>query len=349
IVVRSFLRAATAAALLATPIAPGLRAQQQGRAPDPRPGKGVVVGVVVDSMGRAVPGVTVYIDSRRRQVQTGDDGTFRFDGIRADTVTVATRKPGFFPEAKRVRMGPDGASAIFPLVPRVTSLPAAITEGTASGLGGIVSDSALRPLAGAQVQLVGSGAAVATTDSSGAFFVNVGPGHYLVRVADQGHVSQLVGVTIPDRGGRRLAVQLRDGYDASHARDAARMQQLQTRLMRRSPVWSKLFTSEDIAAMNASDVAALARIGANGRMDDDCLVPVDGRGVVPLWDLDPGDIEFMEVYARMPNDGMQSINPRGPTSISGARGIRTQDRAPRPSIGGASQPCSANVFIWTRK
>lgn len=340
-----------AAIVVAMPLVPA-GAQQQGRAPAANPGAGIVVGVVVDTMGRAIEGVTVFIDSRKRDMTTSADGTFRFDRIGSDSVTVATRRLGYFPQARRVALGKDGGSVIVVLVPRISSLPPSITSATVSGLGGIVSDTALHALQGAEVQAVGTGLGPGVTDSSGAFFIEAKPGHYMVRVTEAGHVGQLISVTVPEKGGRRLAIRLTPGRDPSRGRQSAAMNNLNDRLMRRSPTWSKVFTREDIAALNVSDVAALARIGASGsRVDPDCMATLDGnRGRIPLWDLDPDDVEFMEVYVRVPNDGGLTINPRGVTSLGGSGGaIRTQQRVVRPGIGAPSQPCPANIFVWTGK
>jgi hypothetical protein len=335
------------ASLVAVP----LTVRAQGNPVLPRAGAGTIAGLVVDTLGRPIEGASVFLQERRREVRTGADGVFRFQGLmETDTLTVAARRIGYFPLSARVPIGPEGRQVIFQLNPRLTSLPAAVTEIELAGLRGVVSDTSLVPLRGATVSVLGGNQGIAKTDSGGAFFLNVKPGHYMVRVTQERHQEQMISVTVPPKGGRRLAVQLTPGVNPYHTRQAAYADQLRDRLIRRNPAHSRLFTREDIGKMNVADMSQLASIGAVQRVDENCTATVNGgMSQVPLWALDAEDVEFMEVYARLPNSGNFEINPRGVTSINGSQPIRTQSRSPRATIGGGIQPCPAGVMVWTRK
>lgn len=321
----------------------------QGSPVLPQAGAGIVAGLVVDTSGKPIEGASVFLQERKREVRTGADGVFRFQGLNpADTVTLAARRIGYFPLSARVPVGAGGRQVIFQMNPRLTTLPAAITEIELSGLRGTVSDTALTPLRDASVSALGGGQGIARTDSAGTFFLNLKSGQYMVRVTRKGHQDQMISVSVPPKGGKRLAVQLTPGSDPYHARQAAYAEQLRSRLIRRSPMWSRIFTREEIGKLNVANMSQLASIGAVQRVDESCEASVNGgMGSVPLWALDPEDVEFMEVYMRTPNTGMETISPRGVTSAGGMQPIRTQQRVTIANSG--VRPCPASLMVWTRK
>lgn len=339
----------SAATLAALVCASTLEAQQgaQVRALPPA-GAGVIAGVVTDTAGRVVDGASVFLQERRREVRTGPDGVFRFDGIKTgDTVTIAARRLGFFPMSARVPVGPDGRQVMIQLRPRITSLPTVVTEATFTGLAGIVTDTLLNPIMGAEVRVIASSAGTVRTDSAGRFSMEVKPGSHMLRVEAGNFRSEMVGVTIPNRGGRQVAVRMIPGFNAARGREAFVIDGLNARLLRRSAATSKVFTREDIAKLNPRDTRSLAIAGANGQMDENCEVSVQGiGGSMPLWAIDPDEIEFMEVYARMPDMGGVRA-ARGTTSINGNRGIAGQGMA-RTRLTGQG-PCSATVIVWLTK
>lgn len=323
-------------------------AQQQGRAPVANPGAGIVVGVVVDTLGRAMVGASVSIESGKLQTETSADGTFRFSDVRGDTVMVVARWIGYYPQSRHVVMGKHGGSVLFELTPHPASLPTVVTEATLSGIRGVVSDTSYRALAGAQVQAMGSTAGIVTTDSGGVFFLDVKPGQYMLRVTSDRHQPEMVSVTVPLVGGRRVAVRLMPGSNPYHARMAWAADGLRERLEMRSAAWSKVFTREDIARLQFSDVTAIALAGASQRVKSDCEASVDGLSSAPLWAIDPDEVEFMEVYVRMPIIGVKQSAPRGITSINGntSSTMQKRDQLDRPRIGA---DCPQAIMIWTRK
>ncbi len=344
--------AATLLAALATADA-GAQSGMRGGTQVPEPQARRIAGVITDTAGRPLEGASVLIGSRGRQDVTNAEGVFHFTWVWGDSVTVVARRIGFYPQSRRVAVGREGASLIMQLVPHVTSLPAVVTEAAVTGLSGVVSDTSLVPLADASVQALGAAGPIVRTDSGGAFFIDAKPGQYMVRVTRKGHQDQMVSVTIPKNGGRRIAVRLTPGEDARHARQAEYADRLRSRLLNRSAAWSRLFTRENILAMNISDVVALASIGAVQRVNEECSVSIDGgMDKMPLWAVDPNEIEMMEVYARTPITGMAQKAPAGNTSISGMAPIRTQSRdrvARMPSMGRPGECPSGGIYVWTRK
>ncbi|HVZ48642.1 MAG TPA: carboxypeptidase regulatory-like domain-containing protein [Gemmatimonadaceae bacterium] len=342
-------RAAALGSLLLV-IAP-LRIAAQQAPRQPRPGRGNLIGVVVDTLGRPLDSVQVFIAGHRRSALTPRDGTFRFDSIGTDTVTVTARRTDHYPSSKLARLAKDGGTLVFELIPRLATLPVVVTEATLSGVRGVVSDTAFHAIAGADIQALGGRGGIVHSDSLGAFFLDVTPGQYMVRVTKPGMLPQMIGVTVPPTGGRRLAVHLEPGTDPYHARRAWAVDGITERLERRSAVWSHVYSREDIARLHVDDVVTLAKLGAIGPVSEDCSVSVNGLTSAPLWSINPDDIEFFEVYARMPAMGMGTTQPHGVTSINGNTRIRTQGTAPRSSRmgGGAGGSCPEGMFVWTAR
>jgi hypothetical protein len=341
-----------AAALLS---AVQLRAQQREL---PLAGPGVIAGLVTDTAGRPVDGATVFLAGRNREIRTNADGEFRFTGIlTTDTLMLVVRRIGFFPLQARVPIGEEGRQVVVQLRPRIMALPVVLTEAEVTGLRGVVSDTMSNPLTNADVSVIGAASADAKTDSAGRFSVQIKPGQYMVRVTKSGHVAQMVGVTIPARGGRAIAVRMTPGRDPYQAREGWYAGDLRERLVHRSAAYSKVFSREDIERLNPRDLSGLASSAAAARVDPECTAQVNGGLTqVPLWSLDPEEIEFMEVYVRMPDrpGTGTGINPRGRTSINGAAGLSTQSagRANRPMPGGGGRgqsPCGAAVIVWTAR
>lgn len=349
-IVKQIARAACIAAVLAHPaIAQNPTPPAQPQAPVAnlaRMGPGTIVGVVLDALGKPVDGATVYANARRKETTTGSDGKFHFEGVKTDTVTVVARRIGFFPAARVVKVPKDGLALVFQLSQRATMLPPATTAAKISGLGGVVGDTSFAALRGAAVNILGYTGPPVTTDSMGQFFVELKPGRYVVRVSHAGFTTQTVGVTIPDGGGRRVSVQLEAGADPYRNRESSYAAALRERLEGRSPVWSHLFTRDDITEINPRDVETLARIGNKGAVDSDCFVGINGGPGVPIWSLDPEDIEFMEVYSRMPYNGGDPVQPRGVTSIGGSARVRTQGGGRVPNS--APPPRCPSMVVWTK-
>jgi hypothetical protein len=331
---------------------PALAQNRKAEAPKPQPG--TILGVVIDTLGRPLDSAYVFLNGRNRQVITGPDGTFRFDSLSGNAESLVARHSGYFPASQRVRVGKDGASVVLELSPRMNSLPPVITEARLTGLRGVVSDTAFNPIEGAEVQAMGGVGGIVKTDSGGTFFVDVNPGHYMVRVTKPGHLPQMIGVTVPEEGGRRIAVRLMPGEDPYHARESVYAFDLRARLIRRSPVGSHLYTREDIAKLNPRATAQLATLGVSQRVDDECDVWINGgMDQVPLWSLDPAELELLEVYeGSLPGAGDVAQKNRGVTSLRGNAAMGGQKSAAtngsRSVANGMSKSlsCPATIIAW---
>lgn len=313
--------------------------------PPPLPGQGAPVagtrelaGQVVDSAGVPVDSAEVTIEATRRTTFTARDGTFRFVDVRPARYTVVARKIGYVPDIRRIVVTGEGASVSFRLNRLARGLPAVVTVATRSGLSGVVSDTARVPLGDAEVEIIG-GPQRTTTDSSGNFFLDVGPGRFMVRVSADGFRPQRVSVTIPDGEGRRLAVWMTDGDDGAAARTAAAEYDLGQRLATRNAVYSRLFTREDLAKLNISDLDRLATAGATRRVGQGCEVILDGGPVkVPAWTLDAADLELVEVYP-----------PRPRRQASVVAGMPGGGASSTPALSRADDCNSVVVYAWLRR
>jgi hypothetical protein len=314
-----------------------LAAQQA--VPPAAAGRGTIVGIVVDTTGRPVDNAQLLLVSPRRQAITNRDGTFRLNDVGTGKADLTVRKIGHHPVRAQFEIADSGSVLQIEMIPLVRSLPTVITTAQREGLSGVITDTDYRPLAGATVRAVASGAGTAKTDTAGQFFSPVKPGHHFVEVNAAGYLSQLVSVTIPNGEGRRIAVMMRAGLRTTVARQAAYMDAMRSRITNRRTAYSRLFTREDIAKWNVDDVRQLATIGAMARIDESCEVIIDG-GLerMPIWAIDVESIEFMEVYASAPQRREVRSMSRGATARMGAR-----------TSSSSLVPCPASIFVWLRQ
>lgn len=311
-----------------------------GQQPAPRPaGPGTIVGVVLDTIGNPVDSVELLVGSIQRRTRSGPDGTFRFDDIKPGKYNVAARRPGYYPQVRSVVVDDKGGTVSFSLAPGVRALPPVVSSAPLGGLSGVIGDTAYNIVSGALISVVASDHR-ARSDSMGLFHIALKAGKYMVRVERPGYRSRLVSVTIPNDSGRRMTVWLTPSTRAQDARDAMALDSLEMRLAVRSPVWSTIYTREDINRLGIEDGAQLARLGANswkGSLDDRCMAIIDGGPIkAPLWSIDAADLEMMEVYSPRRGSGrVTSIKPGGTTAAESSN---------------ADDYCSSvRVFVWLRK
>ena len=99
----------------------------------PGPQTATIVGLVVDSAGRAVSGATVYVDGRV-PVETGIGGRFRFDSLAPGTHTVRVRSIGFAPFSATIRLAAGTADARVTLSTSTYRLPEIVVRTRSSRL-----------------------------------------------------------------------------------------------------------------------------------------------------------------------------------------------------------------------
>src|SRR5262249_13461505 len=123
------------------------------RAQPGRPGKGrEIVGSVVDVDGNAVANATVTVDGGP-SATTAADGSFKLTGVATTNVAISVTADGF--TAKQVPVL--GATTALQLqVVLVKPAPAAPPPIETRMVGGVVSDGAHAPIAGATVRVHGT-------------------------------------------------------------------------------------------------------------------------------------------------------------------------------------------------
>jgi hypothetical protein len=319
-------------------------AQQPGAPSSFQPaGPRTIVGIVTDTVGNAIDSVDVLLVSAKRRTMTSADGHFRFDDVKPGTYELSTRRLGFFPQVRAVKVGDAGGAVSFKLVRTSYGLPPVVTTSTRLGLSGVVGDTAYNIVADADVSVLASDRHT-RSDSTGAFSLDVKPGSHVVRVTRPGFAPRMVSVTIPPDSGRRIVIWLTPMDRGSAARDAWVMDALADRLMRRNPVWSKIYTREEITKTGISDATQLATVGAGKRIDGRCDAILDGGPLTaPMWTFSASEIEMMEVYTTPP--------PR-PTIASQVAKVFAP---PRPDTRGtapvamSTADCGAAIYVWLRK
>ena len=318
-------------------------AQQPVQTPSvPSAAPRTIVGIVNDTAGKPMDSVEVFLQPAKRRTLTKADGTFRFDDVQPGAYQVSARHIGFFPQVHPVRVGAAGGTVRFSLVRSAYGLPAVVTVSTRPGLSGVVGDTAYNIVAGAEISVLASDRRT-KSDSTGAFYLDIKPGTHVLHVAREGFAPQMISVTIPADSGRRMVVWLTPSNGRSAVRDAALMDALQTRLLVRNPVWSTIWSREDISKSGIDESSQLASIAAKKRVDERCDVIVDGVRKTQLWTLTPADVEMMEVYTTPRERPTTAGNV---AKVFGRGGPDNRGVAPTKM---SNDDCGATIYVWLRK
>jgi hypothetical protein len=324
-------RRRTVAAAIALTLASTAQAQLRDSVTIPLPGPRILHGFVADNVERPLDSVEVYIESLKRTTFTRPDGSFRFEDVKEGKYQLRARKLGYYPNARTVTVGDQGGATAFWLLPRgPVTLPTVIASATRGGLTGIIGDTSFRVIAGATIEGLAVNART-QSDSAGKFYLDLKPGEHMIRVSLPGYGSKMISVTIPRDSGREVSVWLAPGR--GYAREAVAFMELEMRLTRRNPVWSKIYSREDIVRSGKKDLHELAVAGAGRPVDENaCEAVIDGGPLrLPVWALEASEIDMVEIYTPRP--------PRQvPTSI-----MRGQPRR-APAFSGCPQ-----VYAWLRK
>ncbi len=210
-------RLLTSLLLLGAPLAP-LVASAQEPAParaDTLPRTGVVAGSVRDETGRSVADAVITVDGTTRQARADTAGRFVLERVPTGIQEVTIRRLGFRPARAQLDVRPDSAMVI-----AVTMVADAqriagvrIEEQLLNQLSGWVIDEQGRPVAGAEVDVVGLRRTM-LSDAEGRFlFVDLAPGNYLVEVRKEGYGLARRAVQMVARIERDVAVRLYAGED----------------------------------------------------------------------------------------------------------------------------------------
>ena len=105
------------------------------------------------------------------------------------------------------------------------------------------------------------------------------------------------------------------------------------RLTRRNPVWSKIYTREDLLRTSTTDVDRIVSAGAGKRVPEYCEAIIDGGPIrEPLWVIDKADVETMEIY---------TSRPRRQTNRASTYSNRT--------VPPLNECLGTLVYVWLRK
>lgn len=321
---RRLTKAAFGVSILLAPLGPAQLLAQclPGGPATPAAVKQAIVGIVLDQANQPLEDADVFIRNPRRQARTRADGRFQLMDLDTGVYEVIIRKIGYTIFAWEYVVTDSGGVARVCLARETRILPPSITAVSRGGLSGIIGDSLLKPLPDAEVRAVGAGEHT-TTDSSGAFYLDLKRGTYAIVVSKPGYARQLVSVTIPKDSGRQITAFL--GSPPRNAnRTAAMFDQMRERMLWASPSRSGIMSNEDLLKSD-TDLRGAAVKTARAGIADDCPAVIDGGPyVLPLYMIDKRDVAMLEVYALSP--------PR-------RRGV-----APRPP----NTPCGARVFVWMK-
>jgi hypothetical protein len=261
-------------------------------------------GVVVDSVtGRPIEGVLMTLSGNgySQSTATHDDGTFRFTKVTAGTYTLAARRLGYARMEMQIPVEENGVR-IKVLLVRLTTLDTVVAR-SGTGIGGQVGTlNSLRPLANADVNVVGIGTRV-RTDSVGRFFVPLkNPGTYVVRARTPGYEAVALSVFVPRDSTARLMLLMDTAKTAKSNTYELAWQEFNERARLRGTKSAIVSHAELARTGEPGLLDALQRVpsvsGKQLRFGPAVCVFVDGRPAagIPLrlWDIE--QVEAVEVY-----------------------------------------------------
>jgi len=296
-----------------------------------------LTGTVVDSLGRPVEDADVAIFQLQRRFRTGLEGKFVFDNIKPGKYTITTKRIGYLADTRKVSVGDKGGSLQITLKRAAFSLPSVITTAERGGLSGVIADTGYRPMPGVKVHVIGTSHQV-ETDSVGAFFAPVPPGHYLVDVTRNGYDRQLISVTVPANAGRQIAAWMVPQTEKPNPRIGANLYDMRVRQIRAGPVSGQHFTREDIDRAGWTELREVASVAAGRLMNQNCPVIINGGPTVKeLWEITTREVEYVETYTQ-----------RAPVPTVNAP--RQGDITVKPSTSALpSSACGTALIVWLRK
>jgi len=176
-----------------------------------------LAGVVRDTLGRAIPSVEITIPQINRSVRTTESGRFELSGVRPGRYEVWIRRLGYasvtyqWDAAAGVRV--DIAARLSPLPTTLDAVRVHEQERRQlrgrTIITGFVTDTAGRPVADADVQLLGDGRSTLTAPNGTFTFRHVVAGAITIRVRRIGFEPVVVRTRVADNEERTLSIQMR--------------------------------------------------------------------------------------------------------------------------------------------
>ena len=262
-------------------------------------------GAVVDSAsGQPIEGVLLSLSGNgySQSVVSHEDGSFRFSKVTPGTYRLTARRLGYAKLEIPIPIEENGVRIRVALV-RVARMLDTIVARPGTGIGGQVGTlSALEPLGGVEVTVVGIGQR-ARTDSTGRFFVSLrNPGTYVVRARAPGYEPVSLSVFVPRDSTSRLMLLMDTATtERSNAYELARREFGERARMRGTK--SAIVSHTELARTGEPGLLdALRRVPSIAsrqlRFGQTVCVFVDGRPAAgaPLkfWDVE--QVEAVEVY-----------------------------------------------------
>ena len=300
-------------------------------------GAPVLSGIVTDLAGRPLEDAEVSLVQLQRRARTRSDGSFRFEVPKAGKYTVNARRVGFATMSKRVTVSDSGATVRLQLERMSFSLPSVVTTAERGGLSGVIADSGFHAMPGVAVRVLGT-AHHAETDSAGGFFTPVKPGQYLVELTRAGYARQLVSVTVPEGEGRKIAAWMMPSLSSPNPRIGANLFEMNQRMTRANPSWSKFFTREDMEKAGLTELQQVASFADGALLNPACTALLDGGPTIAqIWEIPVEEIEFVEAYTtKPPTPKVTSLTP-------GERLDRATTTGMTPGSG-----CRTSLIVWLR-
>lgn len=181
--------------------------------PGPAPAQGIlytVRGRVLDPDGAGVPGVEIILESPRRSVLTGQDGTFVMDSVPAGRRRLMARRIGYLAVNPPIEVPqPTRDNLQIVMLPLPQQLAPIDVKVQRRGIFGVVGDTGYHALPGTLVEVLG-GRIADTTDDHGRFaFPELKDAQYMVRFSREGYYGRLITVDLYKEG-RDLSVFLNE-------------------------------------------------------------------------------------------------------------------------------------------
>ena len=331
-------------------------------------GPALVSGVVRDENGAPVREVLVVIDpdSLSFRTRTGTDGRYRLT-VPTGRYEVRFVRIGFRPQSRTIDV--TGPSVQFDVTMQSIAIPldTVAVRATRPGLYGLVVTRgiALLPreptaLRGARIEALNTPYNV-TTGGDGRFSMpQLPPGSHAVRVNLDGYVTRMVPVTIPYDGGVEIVVTLDSLYAAYQKRDEEQKRGISWRIRRAtSPAAFVPLHEIDMEARNLRDAIRYSHsLLSRGLIIPGGCIYLNGepRTEVALTDIDPRDVEALEVYVPgtlQDNDRLPPFPVATPcerlwgSSAAPRAGSRMSGTPPRVSMRNRGNTLIA-IVIWTR-
>ena len=331
-----------------------------GGPPNPPATKRTITGIVMDSAHNVLENATVFIiDSARnvlevstpvvgrpkREARTNARGIFQIPDLDPGTYRLTVRRIGYDIAVQSYIVTDSGGVARFCLLPDIQNLPPMVTSVSRGGITGVVGDTTLSLVNGAEVRVLGENM-LAMSDSAGGFFFPVKPGEYTISVKKKGYGPQIVAVKVPRDSGRKIVVWL--GSPPRNPNSyAAAIEAMRERILMTPAFLYHRVTSEELA-QSPLNIDQIVRMKAQTSVRDDCEASIVGMGyTLPLYILDKDDIALLEITSpRMTSAG--SGQPRGVTSINGNRPIPNQGQTGGRGSG-ARIPGCPGISAWMKR